>query len=342
MTYLYYLMISAAAFSLGFAIMFILSIVFKDFRTNSNKKKSKAGGPSKAKLFSLSYNDVCDHINEMKINPERFPKLPNIKERANDILPYYLCCGERTFGLMFERKELVFMFLLRLSEDAAKYYKVYHTLESSDLGENWYSLVIDQTFESKKDVYQVLNESYHFVLKKFGREKDNQAAKDEQACIEKDALEHVMLAEKRAADAERKYRLVLEGFKTKHYKQNLVVTRKEIAADIIALGNPDLTVSERPQQPQLPMSLKYKGKTYAMLFGTDAGVLMIVRIDDVYADILSIKHPEICRSKFPKGRNWYFIPVDGAFKNKEEVYRVLEHAREFVISISLKNRKPYG
>ena len=78
-----------------------------------------------------------------------------------------------------------------------------------------------------------------------------------------------------------------------------------------------------------------------MVYGTDTGVTMIVRIDGDYADALIVKHPEIHRPKFPKGANWYYIPIDGAFDSKEAVYEILNAAREFVANQpEPKTKKP--
>jgi len=115
----------------------------------------------------------------------------------------------------------------------------------------------------------------------------------------------------------------------------LTMTRREIADALRAKGDPDIKIVERPDQPQLPMSLKYKTKTFAMLHGTDSGVLMIVRIWDDYARQLLAVHPKLRRAHFPRGRNWYYVPIDGTFQNKEAVYRVLSNAETFVKS----NRK---
>lgn len=111
------------------------------------------------------------------------------------------------------------------------------------------------------------------------------------------------------------------------------ITRHEITEDTRKSGDTDITVTERPYQPQLPASLKYKGKTYAMLYGTDKGVLMIVKIDDGYADELASKYPGVRRASFPNAPNWYYVPVEGgAFKTKEEVYGIIFEARKFLAS----------
>ena len=108
------------------------------------------------------------------------------------------------------------------------------------------------------------------------------------------------------------------------------ITRQEIAENTRKLENPDITVAEYSDQPQLPTTLKYKGKTYTMLYGTDKGVLMIVRIADSYADELAGKYPVIRRASFPNAPNWYCFPLEGTLENKEEVYRILFRARTFL------------
>jgi len=112
--------------------------------------------------------------------------------------------------------------------------------------------------------------------------------------------------------------------------QKFSITRREIADDTLKLNDPNITVKERPDEPQLPMSLNYKGFTYAMLHGTEAGVVMIVKIADAYAAQLALRHPEICRARFPRGPNWYYLPIDYTFRDKESVYEILGAARAFV------------
>ena len=74
-------------------------------------------------FITLSRTDVFDHIDNMCDNPVRFPVLPDIKEKTNVKLPDYLQCEERCFGLMFERNDLVFNFILRMSEETVKRYQ---------------------------------------------------------------------------------------------------------------------------------------------------------------------------------------------------------------------------
>ena len=304
-----------------------LSSLFNKKEAVKEEKPVKREMPD-AQLFSLSRDDVFDHIEDMRENPGRFPKLPNVKEKTDDAMPDYLRCGERCFGLMYERNELVFNFVLRLSDDAAKRYGEYHSVQSSDLGENWYNLVADQSFESKKEIYQILDESYDFTLRKYSAERDEDSARAEQLLLEQKAEGNKEHVERSSAVAEQQYRASLERFKAEYYS-NFIITRREIAADIRAMDDPNITVVERYKQPQLPVSIKYKGKAFAMLHGTDMGIIMTVKLDSEYADNLTKKHPELVRARFPKGPSWYLLPIDGAFADKESVYRVLMAARAF-------------
>jgi len=96
---------------------------------------------------------------------------------------------------------------------------------------------------------------------------------------------------------------------------------------------PDVTIIERDKSPQLPMTLKTKGKVFAMLYGMESGVFMVVVLDDKYAASIKQTYPEICPSNFPREANCYQLPVDGAFKEKRSVYSILNVSREFVNGI---------
>lgn len=122
------------------------------------------------------------------------------------------------------------------------------------------------------------------------------------------------------------------------------MTRKRML--IFAKNNKELkdggVVIER-QKRYMPASLKIKDKTYALVYEkaykekSDDGsetvktyVSLTVRITDTYAEWLALRHPEVCRARFPKNRNWYVVPVDGSFPNAQMIYRVLKRAKKFV------------
>jgi len=290
-------------------------------------------------FFTLSRSDVLDHIEVMCTNPSRFPVAAGIQEKKLLKLPDYLLCGHRCFGVMFERNELIFHFILRMNDDIAAVLSKYHSVQRADVlsGKNWYSLIIDNSFKSKREVLSIINDCYDFTMNIScdGHTSDAPAVKAEQAIIEREITEALEYIESSSIKAEKQYRNDLAKFKAEHVK-DFSITRKEIADDVREIENPDIAVVERLKQPQLPMSLKYKNKTYAMLYGTDEGVLMTVKISDDYAEELAETHSEICRACFPNGPNWYHIPIDGAFRDKESVYRVLTSARTFVKNTTKK------
>ena len=306
----------------------------KSARPPPRAQASAQAPPPAAKLLTLSRYDVFDCISEMRGNAMRFPVIPNATEKTGRGLPDYLRCGERCFGLMYGRGGIVFHFILRLSLESAKRFGEKHPVRRAGFpaGADWYGLIIDSSYEKKSDLYEILIDSYDFAYGEFyagtnATHVDEAVA--EQARIEGEASENAAPNDKTTDVAEARYRAGLERLKTEYFT-NFYITRQEIADDTKKMGITDITVVERPKQPQLPVSLKYKGKTYAMLYGTDKGVLMIARFDEEYAGELARIHPEICRAGFPRGANWYSLPVDGAFREKESVYRVLTAARFFV------------
>jgi len=259
---------------------------------------------------------------------------PVFKEREEEELPDYLLCGERCYAIVFERNDGVHNIAVRLSDEVSSLLGEHHLLERasylSDNEKDWYNLTIDQSFKNKKEVYAILNSAYDYVLARYGL-LDEEEAKVELVSIEKEFADGSAAEEldKVASAAELNYLRALEKFKTDYYS-DFKITRKEIIEDTRSLGNPDITIFERGE-PQMPASLKHKGKTYAILYGTDKGVMMVVKLSDEYADKMAVKHPQIRRTKFPAGANWYYVPVDGAFESKDEVYSVLNVSYGFVL-----------
>ena len=286
--------------------------------------------PEEVELFLLSRQDVLDHIEEMRAKPKRFLLAPNINERETENLPDYLKCGEICFSIVFERNDCVHNIAVRLDEETAKAHGELHPVEHTGYlsGNDWYNLAIDQSYKSKREVYEILDASYDYVFRMQNLLTEEEA-KAEFIKIEKEFADNTAEAEKAASIAELNYLRALEKFKNDYYT-DFAITRREIIADTRAIGNEDIVVLERVE-PQMPVSLKYKGKTYAILYGTDRGVMMVVKLSDGFADKLAVKHPEIRRAKFPAGANWYYVPVDGAFDGKEAVYTVLNASYRYVL-----------
>jgi len=281
-------------------------------------------------LFILSRQDVLDHVEAMQGNSERFPIAPGVKERETEHLPDYIKCGEICFSIIFERSDCVYNIAVRLDAETANSLGEKHPVEHASYlsGDDWYNLSVDQSYKSKREVYQILNASYDYVFR-MSSELSEEEARAGQLVIEQEFAGNTEEVERVAAIAEENTLRALEQFKCEHYT-DFRITRKEIVADTIALENPHITVLERVE-PQMPVSLKYKGKSYAILYGTDKGVMMVVKLSDAFADKLAVKHPEIRRAKFPAGANWYYVPVDGAFESKEAVYTVLNASYGYVL-----------
>lgn len=306
--------------------------------------------PIAAGLFTLSRHDVFDHIDDMQEYTTRFSIEPQIKEKSEDTLPDYLMCGDRTFALMYDKNDIVLSFILRLSPESAKRNLSYHPISIAPYptGDDWYAVIVGRSFANKKEVYRLLEESYDYTVSLFyskeAESEDDLAARLEQALleqaqIEREAGEKEKELEQKLADAEKEYRQALEQYKTTAYT-GFSITRKEIGEDMRALKIANLDVVERYKSPQLPASLKYNDETYAMLYASDDGVIMVTQLSDEYAEELGKRHPEIRHAKFPKGPHWYVVPIDGAFTDKESVYRVLEYARNFVEAKRLAPKKP--
>ena len=118
-----------------------------------------------------------------------------------------------------------------------------------------------------------------------------------------------------------------------------IITRQEIVDEAYESGGAEISTVVHPEQLHQPVSLKWHNKTYAMLYGTDCGIVMIIKLSNDYAAHLKTVHPAICRAHFPTAENWYYVHVDKEFHSKECVYKVIHSARDFVAS---KNNKDDG
>ncbi|MCL2556240.1 MAG: hypothetical protein FWE03_04395 [Firmicutes bacterium] len=117
------------------------------------------------------------------------------------------------------------------------------------------------------------------------------------------------------------------------YAMIFPLTRIEIADETKRANISGVEVVERYDKPAAPTSLKINGKTYAMLHGTDMGISMTVKIPDAYAHELCRKHKRVQTAKFPKGANWYHVPIDESFETKEQVYRILNNSMQYIANM---------
>lgn len=107
-----------------------------------------------------------------------------------------------------------------------------------------------------------------------------------------------------------------------------LITRKEII-EYAQNKDPENISAKIPEGPQHLYSLKWKKSTFAMLHGTDKGVLMVLLLNEKSQLELAKKH-NVQRSKFPRGEHWYTIPVDKTFTTKEQVFAIIQMAIDFV------------
>jgi len=285
-------------------------------------------------FFTLSRTDVLDHVDTASENKQRFPVEYNIKKKTDESAPDFIRCSERCFGMVFEREELVFVIALRMSPELVdRYGKRYTIAYAEPLGEDWHYLTVNNRFTRKQEVYNILDACYDYALAEHRRLKaDAKAMAREQAALEKRVADLDELEESNRA-AEQEYKAMLAQIKAQY--GNFIITRPEIVNDWLNSGDEELTILDRFKNPRQPSSFKVKDKTFAMIYGTDMGLLMITQIPVELAHELSRRHPEIARASFPVGKNWYQLPIDGAFPSKQAVYDVMVASREFV-----KNKKP--
>jgi len=296
-------------------------------------------GEAPKRIFTLSREDIFDHVANMNDDQRKFPIGTVIKKRSEEGQADYYMCGGKTFAMVFDRNEKVFNIFLQLDKDIyGEYIKQHGATPAHFLqGDGWYNFIIDASFFFKKQVYDLLDAGYFSILDSVVQEQEKEKLQKEQEILEQQAASSMQAILDKTIAASKHYESELEKYKAKYYSPFLI-TRKEIAEKISAQNDPNTEVVLRPKNPQLPMSLKQKGKTYSMLHGTDEGVIMVVRIPSDFADELSKSHPEICRASFPAGANWYHVPIDGAFSDKASVYRLLETSKNFVESLALAKK----
>ncbi|MCL2570145.1 MAG: hypothetical protein FWE16_02975 [Firmicutes bacterium] len=100
------------------------------------------------------------------------------------------------------------------------------------------------------------------------------------------------------------------------------VTRMDILADMRQVNDPTLEILDRFDCPRQPSSLKYKSKTFAFLYGTDLGIILIALLPEETSARLAKECPEFGKSTFPKGKDWYQLPIAESF-TKEFINEIL-------------------
>jgi hypothetical protein len=188
------------------------------------KRIQSATNFQKQGFFILSRQDVADHINMMRNDKERYPfDADLVQPKGKTILPACLMCGKIVFGIMYESNNTVYHFAFHMSEELAQAYNLHHPVKKCTyLTDNWYTLVIDQSFTDKKTIFKIIDDCYDFMLMSegvmFGPNGITQEVKQNLPEIEKFVTE-----------TESNHRIAYE----EHQQTNAVVsviTRNEIAA----------------------------------------------------------------------------------------------------------------
>jgi len=150
----------AAGLIIAFLIFWLLALSLKKARPVDFDKG--------ASLMKLLRSDIFEHVEAMQNNPDRFAKTLNIKKRESMDMPDNLLCAEHNFAEIFEHDGVVHNLTVCLSEESAKLLAGRHVLEqaANHLGSDWFDVIIDGSFKSKREVYDVLDSAYDYVAAK--------------------------------------------------------------------------------------------------------------------------------------------------------------------------------
>jgi len=304
--------------------------------------------------FGFSREDVLDRMDEMLENDYDYPVEVVIKQRQSDKWPDVLRAGNWTFAVMVESKEHVIKFIARMDARYAGYLKTFHPqIQQSAVegAEDWHKIIIDQTFFTNREVYSMFDYWYSYVMRHYHYDRklrkyltdEDAAAHDDQTIVSRiirEAMEsdaELARAEVEKAQSEQR---MLRGKK-------VFATKREIAAYIKNLNGGSVQISERdnPVGSGWPAADTYyspnglndvgtrKKVCYAYMYELKDGSLrFIAKLPKVYAEVLAKTHTHLCRSRFPVGKNWYVSVVDSTYKSVEEIYEILDRAKQFVES----------
>ncbi|MCL2061888.1 MAG: hypothetical protein FWH03_04600 [Firmicutes bacterium] len=310
--------------------------------------------------FTLSREDVIDYIQDMAVDGQRFPIIPVVlnKKKKHHADPLY--CGKWCFGLLYERAHVIRL-ILRADEAFGKSLEEKYTavkrtrfFKSND----WYNVIVDASFGTKKEVYDIIEKCYAYVLNRYYQNVQGKFITDEAAaaldtqCVKEELPLLAQETDPAYETAIQEHDTALETFCSRN-KPAFHMTRKRMLLFAKRRLSENGEAVERAKR-FLPTSLKAGAKTYALVYekvcwdmsdpaakgkskkaqeakkNLSLYVSLTVRISDAYAEWLALRHPEVRRAGFPKNRNWYIVPIRGSFRNAQMVYRVLRRAKNFV------------
>ena len=285
--------------------------------------------------FTLSREDVLDYLEDMANNLEKYPVQANVRLRTKNHLSDSLNCGVWTFAMMYEKNDTI-KFVLRISDERGlELGKKYTSVRAGfPKGDYWYNMIIDQKFNSKKEVFGILDECYFFVLGKYYTLTDNGYVTDEELAKQEEQEVSNQLAENENADDELFDAAVAEREKAVKEYRSSVKIKFEMSREKIMKHEKELKLAgvevQENSKWHLPACLKIEDKTYAMVYEKDGEVSLTLRVSDEIGKEMAETRPEVRRARFPKTRNWYIVPVDGTFTEDKELYDLIDTAREFV------------
>ena len=315
---------------------------------------------SPASTFRLSREDVLDRMDEMADDRYDYPVLANVRLRSSDRAPDSLRCGVWTFAVMSESKGGIIKFMARMSQNYYKELKKDHpSIEVTAFanGNDWYKVIIDSTYYTKKEVFMMLDNWYAYVMnmyylydvaKKAYVTDEAAAQKADEAAVTEAEIEikkkdaALEKAEKDRADADA---LMLKNVSVKLTKKEMAKTVKaKFGKDVELAERDDYTVTGLPLADTYytPKGISDKGKAkrvcYAYVYNLQAsGIKVIAKLPKVYAERLAKVHTNMCRSKFPSGKSWYVTIIDSTYKSNDEVYEILNRSKAFVESTETRD-----
>lgn len=290
--------------------------------------------------FKLSREDVLDYLTKMDADREKFPVETLVSVRKKDYTPDGLYCGDWCFALLYEKKDVIKL-VLRLdaafASDLAKENPSVYAAEFPHGGE-WTNVIADSNFKSKKEIYRLLENAYKYVLKKYYKKQAGQYRFDASAAVDdNEAVESAITANEKTVDATFERAIKNNAAAKQRYlrdnKIDFTLTRAELVERVKSANTPDTEAILREDRPALPASLNVSGKTYAMVYEKKGEVSVTLRLSEESADKLSVHHIQMCRARFPRGANWYVMPIDGSFYGPDEVFEILDMSRAFVESL---------
>jgi len=282
--------------------------------------------------LNMSKKAVCEYLEKnysgkVEINTRvnyTVTGLP-LADTHYDLQPEKKVC----FTYVYELEDGKVFFLIRANKETAKEIKKQHKGFTSSAfpkspAKDWYTMVLDDSFECNKDVFDVLDLvlSHDGPVKPLEEKPKKETAKEEKAPETKD--EGVSLKES------------IELAKNEESVQPELNMSKKVVYDYLAKnykGNVELNTRENYTKTGLPLAdthfdLKFrKRKCFTYVYELEDGkVFFLIRTNDETAEKIKKKHNGLVSSAFPKSpdNDWYTMILDSTFKSNEDVFEVLD------------------